>query len=341
MEIRVTCGGSLVKIGSLKGFQGGLKLLTVEAREKLKRSILKYGFSFPVFTWRGFILDGHQRLEALKALIREGNTIQGVPVVEIKAKSKAEAAGKLLVINSRYGRITDDGLSAFLLENDIDFDSMLGEIEIPDFDVDMEIGGNQSDFTGESDLLKRRDKEENQDQHGDSGKVTIKSFPAFLGSFCLHQAKEEGFKRLKDWKKNPESDPGFQSEMVSDFARAILSRKNHFDFISVPPPNGKRAGGYEGYPIGVVAREVSGMVGIQYREIFTPRKKKTGHGVGARTHRENEEFILKDDFKETGGCCLILDDVSTTRWTVKECQRVLSARRFGCIALVFCYWGNV
>ncbi|MBT9164550.1 MAG: hypothetical protein DDT23_00551 [candidate division WS2 bacterium] len=64
--IRITCKyNELVDIGTLKDFQGSLKTLSKEGYEKLKLSIQKYGFTFPIFVWkhRGKynIIDGHQR----------------------------------------------------------------------------------------------------------------------------------------------------------------------------------------------------------------------------------------------------------------------------------------
>ena len=102
-KIQITCTGSGVKpIEQLRDFQGGLKTLRPEQLGKLKRSILKYGFTFPVFTWQDKILDGHQRLFATKELVKEGYEIDDIPVVEIEAENKKEAGEKLLALNSQY-----------------------------------------------------------------------------------------------------------------------------------------------------------------------------------------------------------------------------------------------
>jgi len=86
MKIKITCNGSkYLPIGKLKNFQGNLKELRADELEKLKRSILKYGFSFPVFVWQSWIMDGHQRIFAVKELLKEGHTIGDIPVVEIEA----------------------------------------------------------------------------------------------------------------------------------------------------------------------------------------------------------------------------------------------------------------
>lgn len=142
VEIKITCkGSSNVSIEALKEFQGDLKSITPEEIEKIKKSILQFGFSFPVFVWKNNILDGHQRLMALRDLIADGNTIKHIPIVEIEAKNKSEAAKKLLLINSRYATITQDGFDNFIQEfqielNNIDEFLHMPEIsfEMPDFD---------------------------------------------------------------------------------------------------------------------------------------------------------------------------------------------------------------
>lgn len=108
MKIKITCdSGAVEEIENLEMFQGKLKSIDAAAFDKLKQSILRYGFSFPIFIWDGNILDGHQRLAAVKSLIGEGHTIEGgmLPVVHIEARDKKEAAEKLLLINSRYAKI--------------------------------------------------------------------------------------------------------------------------------------------------------------------------------------------------------------------------------------------
>jgi len=100
-SISITCkAGELIEIAKLERFQGDLKEITPEAMDKLKASIVKYGFSFPIFVWQTKILDGHQRLEAAKQLIKDGYMIKGgkLPVVQIEADSDQEAAEKLLLI---------------------------------------------------------------------------------------------------------------------------------------------------------------------------------------------------------------------------------------------------
>jgi len=125
----------LISIEKIKPFQANLKSIDEQDLIKLKRSILKYGFSFPVFVWNGNILDGHTRLNAVKALVEEGYKIKGIPVVEIEAKSKKEAGEKLLLINSKYAKITDEGLYNFVNDFGIDLKDM-PEISLPEIKID-------------------------------------------------------------------------------------------------------------------------------------------------------------------------------------------------------------
>jgi len=139
-EIKITCGGQrFVPLDDLKNFQGNLKELGRESFEKLRRQILsKKGFSFPVFVWGdNNLLDGHQRLFVVRHLVEEkGYSVGPLPVVEIEAVDKKEAAEKLLDLNSHYGKIIDQGLSDFINDNDLDFDTLVNDLDLPDFDIE-------------------------------------------------------------------------------------------------------------------------------------------------------------------------------------------------------------
>lgn len=134
--IPIRCKGNrYLPFSSLKGFQGMLKELSKKNAEELKLQIKKLGWVAPVFVWDGDkILDGHQRLAILPSLLAEGYTIDKIPIVDIDARSKEEAAKILLSINSRYGIITDEGLYEFMHDMDIDVSDLKG-IELPDVDL--------------------------------------------------------------------------------------------------------------------------------------------------------------------------------------------------------------
>ncbi len=121
--IKITCEGTdYVDYKSLTPFQGHLKILTDDNLEKLKKSIIKYGFTVPGFIWKSgkklYILDSHQRCIALESLAEDGYKIPDIPIIYIKAKDKKEAKEKLLHISSQYGTFDKGGLDEFLLSID-------------------------------------------------------------------------------------------------------------------------------------------------------------------------------------------------------------------------------
>ena len=147
-KINITCKGSRsIPIDSLLDFQGNLKTLERDEAEKLKRSILKHGFSFPVMVWQDHnsILDGHQGLFCVRELIKQGYGIGDIPIVEIQAATEAEAAEKLLLINSKYAKMTDDGLYEFLNEHSVDISSMAGDLNLPEIDIEKYLAGYVED----------------------------------------------------------------------------------------------------------------------------------------------------------------------------------------------------
>ena len=141
-EIKIECTGTEnIDIDNLTELQGNLKDLSKENYERLKDSILKYGFSFPLFVWKSegnnFIVDAHQRKKTLQKLKDEGYKIPPLPTVFINAKDKIEAKEKLLQLNSNYGKITQDGLYEFINEPDFEISQeLLKDIDLPEFDMD-------------------------------------------------------------------------------------------------------------------------------------------------------------------------------------------------------------
>ncbi len=121
--INIACrAANTLPLEKLTVIQGDLKSLSDSNSQKLKNSILKYGFSAPIFVWESGIkrpkyniLDGTQRTLVLKMLQEEGYKIPQLPVVYIQAKNKKEAMEKLLHITSQYGEFEREGLDLFLL----------------------------------------------------------------------------------------------------------------------------------------------------------------------------------------------------------------------------------
>ena len=140
-EIRVRCETSkTLPWKDLVDFQGTLKILSQTNFEKLKNSILKLGFSFPVFVWKYrnkyHVIDGHQRLKVLEALENEGYSVpETVPVVEVEARTKKEAKQKLLAVLSQFGEVTVPGLEDFLSDLEVDLSSLQEMVSLPDIDL--------------------------------------------------------------------------------------------------------------------------------------------------------------------------------------------------------------
>ena len=143
-DIRVTCrGADSLPIDAIVEFQGALKTITQDNLDKLKRSILRHGFTAPFFVWASadnHLLDGHQRLKALLELRQEGHDMPLLPVVYIDADSEEHAKEKLLYITSQYGEFTTKGFAEFTADVDFDMSDIQlasGEFwtgEVPDFE---------------------------------------------------------------------------------------------------------------------------------------------------------------------------------------------------------------
>lgn len=107
---------------SLKELQGNLKDLSAKNYEKLKKSLVEFGFIVPIFIWKSgkdrMIIDAHQRIRVLK---KEGAEPYQIPYVEIEAIDLKEAKKKLLVISSQYGTMTDQGFNDFIQDIEVDW----------------------------------------------------------------------------------------------------------------------------------------------------------------------------------------------------------------------------
>lgn len=137
----------------LVGLQGSLKDLDEANYNKLRNSFRAEGFFVPLFVWRDgteneiYLLDGHQRVTVMR-----GEEVQATgeenpfefPCVFIDAPTKQRAAEKLLIITSKFGKVTQEGWDwfqeAFEIETDfvIDMTGFDGfvvqeEVDMPDY----------------------------------------------------------------------------------------------------------------------------------------------------------------------------------------------------------------
>lgn len=106
--------------------------------QKLRASILEHGISFPFFVWldedkEAWTIDGHQRDRALRLMRREGYVVPKVPVTYIHAKDEADAKKKILLNNSRFGRLDDESLYFYIEENALDFSQIKPWLDLPEF----------------------------------------------------------------------------------------------------------------------------------------------------------------------------------------------------------------
>ena len=137
--IAIRCMAAVeIALADLTPLQGELKELNDANFEKLKRSILKHGITFPFFVWQSegtnYILDGTQRDRVLKRMSDEGYEIPPLPCALIQAKDRKEAAEKILLISSNYGKMTEELLDEFLTQNDLSFLELADGLELPAID---------------------------------------------------------------------------------------------------------------------------------------------------------------------------------------------------------------
>lgn len=132
----------LVTWKDLKFLQSeNLKDLPKQAEEKLKQSILNNDFCQTFNVWQKgkdvFLLDGHHRVKILKKLEEEGNIIPDkFPANFIDCKNRKEACKLLLIYSSIYAKIEQDGLVEFLELEELTFDDLKFDIELPDMDFE-------------------------------------------------------------------------------------------------------------------------------------------------------------------------------------------------------------
>lgn len=140
-SILISCEpGKPISIDDLSPLQGELKSLSEENYQKLKKQILKNGFSAAIHVWRdgekAHILDGHQRLKTLQRLRKEGYSVPEIPIVEVKANDIKHAKEQLLSHASMFGTYDVLGLRAFAEDAAIEAETLFTDFEFPGLDWD-------------------------------------------------------------------------------------------------------------------------------------------------------------------------------------------------------------
>ena len=112
--INITCKtNDSLNLADMTELQGGLKARTDIDYDKIKLSIIKFGFSFPFLSGMTVIkitfltvMAGLQHCKMQK----DGYEIPDLPVVFVECKDKKEAKQKLLRLNSQYGKMTKESV---------------------------------------------------------------------------------------------------------------------------------------------------------------------------------------------------------------------------------------
>jgi len=125
----------------LEWLQDNLKEMKKADFEKLKQSLKVNSFIMPFHVWQQngttWILDGHHRKKAMEELAKEGIDIpKKLPATFIRVKNEKEAKKLVLIYSSIYARATDEGLYEYINANDLNFDDLKLEIDLPDFNLD-------------------------------------------------------------------------------------------------------------------------------------------------------------------------------------------------------------
>jgi hypothetical protein len=129
--------------------QGKLKSIDKTNFDKLKRSLVKDGLPLGFHVWldkdKTYICDGHHRIMAMKELRDEGYHIPSLPCTQVIAKDKKEAARAVLISNSRYAEMSQESLSDFMIEYDLQLDDIIN-IDIPELNTDFDTDDDDNDF---------------------------------------------------------------------------------------------------------------------------------------------------------------------------------------------------
>lgn len=130
----------------LNGFQGNLKIEDKKLNKKLQDRIIKVWFNAPIFIWvndqKFYILDWHQRLQALIELSKRGYTLEWwkIPVVEILADTEIEAKERIMDYSSAYALFDIPVLQGRSQELDMEFTN------IPELSLDTPSMGDEFDL---------------------------------------------------------------------------------------------------------------------------------------------------------------------------------------------------
>lgn len=152
--IKVTCrGADTLPIDRILEFQGNLKHISKTNKDRLKASILRHGFTAPMFVWddqgEWRLLDGHQRLATLISMRQDGYDIPMLPVDYIQAENEKEAREKLLNITSQYGEFDMEELNSWVEQCD---EELQQSLRLVDEELELQLNNEQEETIGDDDV---------------------------------------------------------------------------------------------------------------------------------------------------------------------------------------------
>lgn len=139
IKINVEGNANTLELNQLEAFQEDIKTLAKEQYEQMRDNIVKNGYSFVIHVWqskgKNYIIDGHQRMFTLKQLQdAEGYKVPALPVAFVKAKTYEEAKRLVLAGASVYGRVNEQNLHNYMMNNNITYEEMAAEFDLPGVD---------------------------------------------------------------------------------------------------------------------------------------------------------------------------------------------------------------
>jgi len=201
------------------------KTSSEEQYQKVASSLINNQFVAPFYAWRDenkqlWCVDGKRRDTVLRQIdsdgganIRDPETDQEkfyaitipeeLPALLIDAESKEAAAKLVLLFSSTYGEVSQEGLSEFIQQYDLNFPSLKFEINLPEFSIprfeqkfDMfgiDGNGRQEPYPEEMEEADTADEDEEVIvvQTGDFFEIDGRH-----RIYCGNSLAEEGYKRL-------------------------------------------------------------------------------------------------------------------------------------------------
>ncbi len=140
--LRILCAGTdTLPLADFDDFQEDFKTMDEANEGKLISELYSLGFIQPVSIWKhkgkNLILDGHQRIHALRKMVKEGNVTvdERLPITIVQCKDEQEAARFCMALASNFGKTNGEGIRKFSKKHKIADEWMQQNLAFPDFDL--------------------------------------------------------------------------------------------------------------------------------------------------------------------------------------------------------------